>query len=54
MVLSGPRSVSVVFCCSNWFSKVLSVVVGSQWFSVVLNCSRRFSMILCGSSRKFS
>ena len=45
MFLSGSRSVSVVLS-------------GSQWFSVglvgYLSCSRRFSMILCGSSCRFS
>ena len=41
MVFSGSRSVSVVLCCSHWFSVV---PVGSQ-------CSRRFSMVLSGSRR---
>ena len=49
MVLSGSRSVSVVLCCSNWFSLVLSVLVGSQWLSVVLVGSQCFSVLLVGS-----
>ena len=36
MILSGFRSVSVVLCCSHWFS-------------VILTGSRRFSVVLVGS-----
>ena len=44
----------VVLVASQWFSVVLT---GSRRFSVVLvgsQCSRRVSMVLCGSSRMFS
>ena len=34
---------------SQWFSKFLSVVVGSQQFSVVLVGSQCFSVLLVGS-----
>ena len=30
------------------------VPTGSRRFLVVLNCSRRFSIVLCGSFRRFS
>ena len=49
MVLSGSCRVSVVLCCSHLFSSVLSVLVGSQWFSVVLVGSHCFSVLLVGS-----
>ena len=48
MVFSGFLSVSVVLCCSHWFrsfSVVLSVFVGSQWFSVFLVGSQSFSVL---------
>ena len=40
MILSGSRSVSVVLCCSHWFSVVLT---GSRRFSVVSHDSQWFS-----------
>ena len=64
---SGSRRLSMVLCCSSrrfssafngscMISMVLSVLVASQWFSVVLTCSRRFSVLRVGSqcSRWFS
>ena len=47
MVLSGSSSGSLLFSLvlvgSQWLSKVLSVLVGPQWFSVVLVGSQWFS-----------
>ena len=45
MVLSGSRSVSVVRCCSHWFSRFSAVLSGSRRFSIIISGSRRFSVV---------
>ena len=51
MVFSGSRSFSVVLCSCHWFSYVLSVLVDSQWLSVVVVGCQCFSVLLVGSHR---
>ena len=56
MVRSGSRRFSMFLSASCWFTLVLSVLIFSQWFSVVLagsqwvlNVSQWFLLVLIGS-----